>query len=983
MKATIFILLTASLFYGQSITSTSVNGAQRRTLPSGLSSTAIANTSTQAVLIYTAPSSGACQVEASENGDGTYRPLVHDVDPELFAGANSDQRTGELYNGTSRIFVLGRRLSATALDGHVYSRALGALTQHYYRITCGSAVATGTFTTTNIPFGMTHQDAPQPDPGTPGGSLMPTLLDLRSQRIYDPKTGAQIRSVTLPSDIPYDPANPATSGPYSYDAGFVRICGTSLVGPGPGFLCAFPQGDGGPGVLYYIIPSTGETRYLGKAPSAYPYINPIDSKWYLVHNAVDLKQQTYAGDYMAATPGTSASFTTTTIATGIPTLLHAFNSTFTAANYSCGDPLSDVGIGVIGDYAYLICRRGVQDTYGWVSVLQISTGSVIAAMRIDANLQCRWCGVHATYSMYDQGAVAIVPHGFVGASPALGGGPYQSTYAGGSTLATGSTSITVSGNPTCSACGADSDVAPARVGDVFTFRDGTGEQVTITAIGSPTSWSITATTQSHAPGAVLEGTCKSKPLYWKFLADPHGTDGTDTNVVGDVYWPGGGHDDAITGVRLTEHWSVVLGDLLSSINTPLTRTIPESPKFAGAPAQCYGNGCISHPSAGPPGAAYLTDYFKYDGAGADGANYLPITAQVYKYLHSGEYPSWDIKHFDIVGVMSATFRGGPYAFRDVSGVGSVLPTDSSGSYRFCRANAANECVAGSSAGDEYFNAPNSAFYPSLTSGTYAAMVASSSAHGALWTVTDAASPNVCTGGGGSAKAQCRYNVWENTWSPNSCGLTDSGSPCINNLNAYAGNVVQIGTDGAHSRNLTGGLVGPRNTNEYPTAKALADGSYVLFSYGDIAYHKPARMLMVKLPPFTSYDSVDRTTFVRTTISIAPPGGMGIATAVIEFGYDEFGTSTQHYCTSRQEACVAASATVNDAIPFYYATTDTYSRLGCASSCTITVPVLPAHVAYYTVKFYDGSGMFVTNGASGVIAESTVVPLREAKRFPQF
>src|ERR1022692_4801617 len=62
---------------------------------------------------------------------------------------------------------------------------------------------------------------------------------------------------------------------------------------------------------------------------------------------------------------------------------------------------------------------------------------------------------------------------------------------------------------------------------------------------------------------------------------------------------------------------LVVGDLLASVNQPITSTISESPTFAGASAQCYGNGCTSHPSAGPPGASWLTDFFCWGGGYAD------------------------------------------------------------------------------------------------------------------------------------------------------------------------------------------------------------------------------------------------------------------------------------------------------------------------------------------------------------------------------
>src|ERR1017187_9638349 len=81
----------------------------------------------------------------------------------------------------------------------------------------------------------------------------------------------------------------------------------------------------------------------------------------------------------------------------------------------------------------------------------------------------------------------------------------------------------------------------------FAFSD-TGEKVGIVAKTSPTSWVITATKQSHAAGSALTASCSYTPLYWKFLADAHGRDTTNTNFVADSHWPVGGHDDWITGL---------------------------------------------------------------------------------------------------------------------------------------------------------------------------------------------------------------------------------------------------------------------------------------------------------------------------------------------------------------------------------------------------------------------------------------------------
>ena len=119
-------------------------------------------THTQAILTYTAPNSGACSVEVSESP--SYSPLVHDVNPVLFAGSNLDSRAENLSSGRARVFVLGKRRAEKALNGHWYSRALQTVTTHYYRIRCGGDVATGSFVTANLALGNTYNEALPGDP---------------------------------------------------------------------------------------------------------------------------------------------------------------------------------------------------------------------------------------------------------------------------------------------------------------------------------------------------------------------------------------------------------------------------------------------------------------------------------------------------------------------------------------------------------------------------------------------------------------------------------------------------------------------------------------------------------------------------------------------------------------------------------------------------------------------------------------------------
>ena len=868
--------------------------------PSSLS--LIGATNTQAVITYSASSDSPCTVEVSESP--SYSPLVHDVDGTLFTEANLDSRATSVNSGIWRKVVVGARRVDLALDSVYYSRALQAYTTHYYRITCDGVARTGRFTTSNIPMGMTYQDIPQLDPANPGSSIVPTLSPTdRTQVVIDPHTGAQIRRVSLPADTAYNPSNQATTGPFQYFSGFTRVCGNVSITAGSdrGYLCAFAQGGGGLGVLYFIIPSTGEARYLGynNWGAAYPYINPFDNKFY-AQSGNDIVAITYTGTYAAAAPNTSVSSSRTTVISNFAAAIHTFDSSFIIADFPCSASPP------VGDYMPIQCKRGDQDTYGWLAMLRISTGTIVAAAPVYKNVQCRWCGLHQTILVHDQPVLSITTHSLVGGR--LGGGPYVNTYAGGSTLAIGSTAVTVSGEPSCSGCGTDADVPMAQVGDLFVFTDN-NDYVAITGKTSPTSWAITPTGKTHAPGATLQAACTFTPLYWKFLADPHGTDTTNTDFIADHYWPVGGHDDFMTGLRITDStgYPIVEGDLVDRLNTPITRTINNSPLFAGALAECFGDACTSHQSAWT-GATWFTDFFAWSWTDISGT-IAKVSGQLYQYTNTS-FPL-NPRYFATAAATGDYHSGAPHAIIDVSpgpiGIGA------GDNYKFCISNAANECVSGSEKGNVYLNLPGSP-------------------------------PLFCSGG---------------------------SSTCMGNFSGLSG-VVQVGITPGMSRVISGGLTALRDTNDYPTAKALADGSWLLFAIGDTTFHTPSQILMAKLPPFVNTDSVDRSKFNAYSVRLTAPGGLGVVAARIKFSYLEHGTAAQYYCTSRAEPCVAVTAgappTDGSTDPFKYIMSDSYSGLPCASSCTIVLPLLPMHVAYYQTEFLDASNSVVATGLQSIAGD---------------
>src|ERR1035441_7054267 len=116
------IVLTASVAYG------AVGNLQVRGV-----------TSTQAILAYTAPDTNACSVEVSQSQ--SYLPLVHDVDPALFAGSNLDNRPEATGSGLGGVLVAGKGRAEKGTPGKWYSRALQAFTPHSFPITCGASQA--------------------------------------------------------------------------------------------------------------------------------------------------------------------------------------------------------------------------------------------------------------------------------------------------------------------------------------------------------------------------------------------------------------------------------------------------------------------------------------------------------------------------------------------------------------------------------------------------------------------------------------------------------------------------------------------------------------------------------------------------------------------------------------------------------------------------------------------------------------------------
>src|SRR5260370_971421 len=318
----------------------------------------VGTTNTQAVLAYSAPDAAPCTVKVSQQPSLT--PLVRDVDPALFPGSDQDTRPETITAQTGRVFVVGKRITQRASDGNNYSRALETYATHYYQVVCGSAVATGSFTTANIPLGMPYNDVPQVDESNPGQWMIPTQLQDRTQTIVDPQTGALLKRVSL--DAEAGNRSYGYAGAFLTFGGFNRVCSAALTGPTEskrGYMCVFPDYGLEYGLLYFIVPATGEALYLGPIPFPGVTFNGSDLSLY-DRAGSNVYRSTYTVNFRPVVTNEIISMSPPVLysATSISQLMKAYDPSFDDSLYSCGATVAGPA-----QYTLLQCNRSIQGSY--------------------------------------------------------------------------------------------------------------------------------------------------------------------------------------------------------------------------------------------------------------------------------------------------------------------------------------------------------------------------------------------------------------------------------------------------------------------------------------------------------------------------------------------------------------------------------------------------------------------------------------------
>lgn len=958
-------------------------------------------TSTQAILSYTAPDARACTLEVSESAG--YSPLIHDVETALFAGSNLDSRAGNITAGRSRTFVIGKRTADLALDSKRYSRALQVLTSHYYRVTCGADVATGTFTTANIPLGKTYSDPLPVDPANPGNYAWPTVSTTdRTASFIDPLTGVKIKNLTLTEISGISPKAEHS------DNGSSQVCGDVVVPTSDGkagYHCIIQIGDsGGLPVLYWIDRSTGDSRLLGimhgsgstfsggyicgRESSPFSSLDP--NKFYCLKDNDDVIEVNYTGhasgsglDLGQTAPLSenqqlpNATWTSLTASPrGLTTLVKEFDSAFSAAdNPNCGSG------GVQNGKMIAYCRYGNQDTIGWIIVFdptRVGTtglladkgcvayasghagkpGCVIAATSTYAGAGSntaanRWGTIHAAGSNSTSGAAANWI--LMGTNSLFynfdGGGPYSSTI----TAITGKSDTNLPA--TGGACPARPSDSPIPVTDwpITNCNE-------VTVAGEPTSTFLPTSIGSTLVGDLLS------PVG----SDPRTTEWCRLLIkTGNVWWIQRGWGFWPSSAQTSGKLYPISGSadrISGATSAPLWWDFVSDPHGASATTVFGEHGAHDAPHISY-GTSRYTSAFIASGAGVrqgamPGAYTNPITELSYFPAFAGISLLNNTNQVEAHGSysqgQSVTNESQARWILDCrSYMGDTGSTTSSvvlvtGQTQLYKVSAAN--VSG-----------NFKKIPILaTSGSKVLLDIS----GPASSITNADGDNykycIAYKNGECYAGSTAGEIYANAPGVAVPGCASSrftavvNDLCFTQHGMYFQGIQQSGFipdgSGSNGRMLSNLVSEYKNSDIFWNARSLPDASWALVQIGPIAgYWRDA---LLKLPPWPAVDSVNRGDFIPVSISLKPPAGLNVDNAVVEFGYDK-----NLYCTSRTEKCIKGMQSGNK----YDFAEDSVPGVPCRSGCKITVPTLSQRVLYYRILYRNAANLSLGTSSVYVLA----------------
>jgi hypothetical protein len=763
--------------------------------------------------------------------------------------------------------------------------------------------------------------------------------------------------------------------------GGTTMCSTSLV-PDTSSPIQYGYHCSVQGMLYWVNPTSGEVRFLGDirwppasvggdAPAGACTANSgifdaTNGNVFYCGVTTYSGQQiilkgTYTGNNADVGSGSATSWLTTmpinwvnltpASTASLSTLASGFNNAFDPTQFTCGlSGATDAAL------IYFNCSRGGQDTISWSGIFDPVKRAVVALRPSWSLAPTRWCRVHSYGAFGNWFSYAFSAN----QDSAVAGAGNWTVKLPNNELATanvtacpsnkygvtGQVCVTVaplsepcdfspaSSEPqNCVDYGSNSQPAfhlqDSQEGDVFTIDN---EYLRL-IVKNGASWVLQrgygwSTPAAHSTPNAMNATCggqnfnisSEQQTFWNFAADPNGTNSQGTTVLPMQY--GISHSSGLpqlfTGLA---YWgdcstsgatclAVYKGaDVGSWLNTPPNPMPNIAPAFAGQIGNAFANFIEVYTSSAPSSQAVnpkqwflLLRPFEQDGG--------QITAnsagnQLYKLTPGPDTRPLNRK------ILPTFATCGDHPMLDVSGPQSTINETAADNFKYCVANAAGECsdsthARGTITGDVYANCPMM----------------------------------------GAGAASCGP------------GGEDDRNLCLGDNGAYVQAISQVGvnfstTNGGEIRTITNGFRRYRLGPYYWNARVTPEGNWMIVR-SDYFDRQRAEEFLVKIPPFPERDGVDRSNFVPLTMYISALPDQPVDNALIEFGYAENGPAASLYCTSRQETCVAQSATVDPNTPFVFAQTETAASAPCSSGCVIAIPGIPQRLVYYRVKYRDAA-----------------------------
>jgi len=799
------------------------------------------------------------------------------------------------------------------------------------------------------------------------------------------------------------------------------LCSNRLQDDGSGkkgYFCA-TENSSATWSLWWIAPVDGEVRHLGSlwtsgaswnnqgcpqssvawdttTDASYTYI------WCVVSDSSTGKPKLIKGKMqMAITDvgpnqgGTDPNIACTVMTSDIQAAVHAKYSAYDATVFPGWDM-----VGNQDGYIVLKSVAGQQDSYGWIVLIKQSDGSVYGGWDSITRSNCRWCGIHTAFA--NPGGTEMIigetwNRGNTG-NPSDSGPFYvRSTTSLGSSAAStcgalapgnvlglttqGCDSLTSDGNNPMSSTSVNPLGASWSPGDLICMNVNNSagttctELIRLVALSSGTTWVVQRgyskdqVMVAHSSGDYLKAWCNGAPyldynlggvysLYgqWQYETDPDATNANDPHsqnlsnatIYLDREFSGKSHQDQ----KVQNGNPIEIADACDEINaghcpglspynaqygirfgyprSTNTISVGANTPFSGVYGLEYGDIIELHPSkvlCDHDSTNDCENYFVDDRANnmfygaSQTVTAVGGTTNLFKITNLEPNASIDIKR------QRLGYQLGRHVAKDISGPGSTIQDGSPGFYTSCFTYVAGECHSGSSAGDIYVNVPTPTPWP--------------------------------TGSGLAGTFACFGKT---------IGFAPETFPCAFELGSDSDFVTQYGIPASHTsepygianRRITRGLIPPAGSDFTANARNLPDGSWIIFL--DDYLQNRLEVLLAKLPPWNGISSINRTDFIPIALTRGSVPA-GTDNVIVRFGY-----TPSFYCTRRQEACIANSATLQtgDSV-LSFEGTDSYNGLACSSGCMVTIPALSQRVMWYQWVFRNGSNNIIGMAPIEVLA----------------